>query len=88
MSRPPELMLAFRDATIYLLLRARWRSKGNVRGNECKHDEKQGEEAEHDSTRMNVEVKRTSKGKERREWQPKTTKKKLKVEYLSSDAFA
>jgi hypothetical protein len=86
-SRPSELIFAFGDASIYLLhtLRVGWRSKGDVRGNERKHDEEQGEKTRHDSTRTSVEVKRALKEKEGGRWQPKTTKKKLKVEYLSSD---
>ena len=59
-SRPSVLIFALRDASIYLLhtMRVGWRSKGDVRGNECKHDEEQGGKARHDSTRTSVEVKR------------------------------
>ena len=46
------------------ILRAGWRSKGDVRGNERKHDEEQGEKAKHDGTRTSVEVKRALKDRD------------------------
>jgi hypothetical protein len=51
-----------------------------VRGKERKYQEEQGGKAGHDGTRTSVEVERTLLEKEGKCWQPKTTKKKLKVE--------
>ncbi len=57
-SRPSELSFAFGDARIYVLhtMRAGWRSKGDLRGNERKRDEEQGKKASHDRTGQDERV--------------------------------